>query len=33
MVAKLNGSEYLWETGEACAGRIPITYLVGCPRV
>jgi hypothetical protein len=33
MVAKLNGSEYRWEIGEASASRIPITYLVGCPRL
>lgn len=32
MVGKLNAGEYEWETGEHASGRVPITYLIGCPR-
>lgn len=35
IVEKLTGSEYLWEAGEQTGsrGKVPITYLIGSPRV
>jgi hypothetical protein len=32
IVDKLPASEYQWEIGEHPSGRVPITYLIGCPR-
>ena len=34
IIGKLTGSEYQWDVGEHLngSGRVPITYLIGCPR-
>ncbi|HXM09849.1 MAG TPA: hypothetical protein VN946_07885 [Terriglobales bacterium] len=32
MVDKLTAGEYEWEIGEYVTGRVPVTYLIGCPR-
>jgi hypothetical protein len=34
IVGKLTGNEYVWQVGEHLGdkGKIPITYLIGCPR-
>src|ERR1700678_166483 len=32
MVDKLTAGEYEWEIGEYSTGRVPVTYLIGCPR-
>jgi hypothetical protein len=34
IIGKLTGREYQWDVGEhlSGSGRIPITYLIGCPR-
>jgi hypothetical protein len=33
MAGKLAANEYVWEIGEHSSGRMPITYLIGYPRV
>jgi hypothetical protein len=33
MVGKLAANDYVWEIGEHSSGKIPITYLIGYPRV
>jgi hypothetical protein len=33
MVGKLGANEYVWEIGEHSTGRMPITYLIGYPRM
>ena len=33
IVDKLTAGEYQWEIGEHSSGKVPITYLIGCPRV
>ena len=33
IVDKLTAGEYQWEIGEHSSGRVPITYLIGYPRV
>jgi hypothetical protein len=32
MVARLIANDYRWEMGESSAGKVPITFLIGCPR-
>lgn len=33
LVEELTTREYQWEIGELATGHVPITYLIGCPRV
>ena len=32
IVQRLTASGYRWEIGELATGKVPITYLIGCPR-